>query len=77
MLLLRGGRVLRTGPIDDVLDAAGLSETFGLGLALSGGPTAGSARGLGDDEGEQRVLAPPDLVVEHALQHARPPHVPL
>ena len=37
-LLLRQGRVLRAGPIDDVLDADGLSETFGLALALERRP---------------------------------------
>ena len=33
-LLMRDGRILRAGPIDDVLDADGLSETFGLALTL-------------------------------------------
>ncbi|MGI9051113.1 MAG: ABC transporter ATP-binding protein [Ilumatobacteraceae bacterium] len=32
--LLRAGRVLRSGPIDDTLDSAALSECFGLGLQL-------------------------------------------
>jgi iron complex transport system ATP-binding protein len=34
VVLLRDGRILRSGPIDDVLDADGLSETFGLALTL-------------------------------------------
>ena len=34
VLMLRDGRVLRRGPIDDVLDAAALSECFGLTLSL-------------------------------------------
>jgi iron complex transport system ATP-binding protein len=33
-LLLRDGRILRAGLIDEVLDADGLSETFGLPLSL-------------------------------------------
>jgi iron complex transport system ATP-binding protein len=33
-LLLRSGEILRAGPIADVLDAEGLSETFGLPLTL-------------------------------------------
>lgn len=33
-LLMRGGRILRAGPIEDVLDGDGLSETFGLALEL-------------------------------------------
>ncbi len=33
-LLLRSGQILRAGPIADVLDAEGLSETFGLALTL-------------------------------------------
>ena len=33
-LLLRAGRVLAAGPIDDVLDEASLSETFGLALTV-------------------------------------------
>ena len=46
-LLLRDGRVLRRGPIDEVLDAEALSECFGLGSCSSAARTAGSARGLG------------------------------
>ncbi len=38
VLLLRGGRVLRRGRIDDVLDAAALSDCFGLPLALERRP---------------------------------------
>jgi iron complex transport system ATP-binding protein len=38
VLMMRQGRVLRCGPIDDVLDAAGLSECFGLDLALERRP---------------------------------------
>jgi iron complex transport system ATP-binding protein len=34
VVLLRDGRILRDGPIDEVLDADGLSETFGLALSL-------------------------------------------
>jgi iron complex transport system ATP-binding protein len=34
VLMLRDGRVLQRGPVDDVLDAAALSECFGLPLAL-------------------------------------------
>lgn len=34
VLLLRAGRVLASGPIDDTLDAEALSATFGLDLAL-------------------------------------------
>jgi iron complex transport system ATP-binding protein len=34
VLMLRDGRVLRRGPIDEVLDAAALSDCFGLALAL-------------------------------------------
>ncbi len=34
VLMLREGRVLRRGPIDDVLDAAALSDCFGLALSL-------------------------------------------
>lgn len=37
-LLLRSGRVLAAGPIDDVLDAEALSETFGLPLVLERRP---------------------------------------
>ena len=37
-LLLREGRVLRAGPIDAVLDADGLSATFGLDLELERRP---------------------------------------
>ena len=37
-LLLRAGRVLRSGPIDDVLDADGLTDCFGLALALERRP---------------------------------------
>jgi iron complex transport system ATP-binding protein len=33
-MLMRDGTILRAGPIGDVLDAEGLSETFGLALAL-------------------------------------------
>jgi iron complex transport system ATP-binding protein len=38
-LLLRDGRILRAGAIDDVLDADGLSETFGLALTLERRPS--------------------------------------
>ena len=38
VLMMHQGRVLRSGPIDDVLDAAGLSECFGLDLALERRP---------------------------------------
>ncbi|MET0577607.1 MAG: ATP-binding cassette domain-containing protein [Ilumatobacteraceae bacterium] len=38
VLMLRQGRVLRSGAIDDVLDATGLSECFGLELALERRP---------------------------------------
>jgi len=38
VLMLRDGRVLRRGPIDDVLDAAALSECFDLDLALERRP---------------------------------------
>ncbi len=38
-MLLRDGKILRAGPIDDVLDAAGLSETFGLALTLERRPS--------------------------------------
>jgi iron complex transport system ATP-binding protein len=38
-LLLRDGKILRAGPIDDVLDADGLSETFGLALTLERRPS--------------------------------------
>jgi iron complex transport system ATP-binding protein len=34
VLLLRGGRVVDQGPIDDVMTAEALSATFGLGLRL-------------------------------------------
>ena len=34
VLMLCDGRVLRRGPVDDVLDAAALSECFGLALSL-------------------------------------------
>lgn len=37
-LLLRGGRVLHAGPIDDVVDEHHLSATFGLDLALERRP---------------------------------------
>ena len=37
-MLLRAGRVLRAGPIGEVLDAAGLSATFGLELDLERRP---------------------------------------
>ena len=37
-LLLRGGAVLAAGPVGDVLDAPGLSETFGLDLELERRP---------------------------------------
>ena len=33
-LLLRGGEVVAAGPVDDVLTASALSDTFGLSLAL-------------------------------------------
>jgi iron complex transport system ATP-binding protein len=39
VLMLREGRVLRRGPIDDVLDAGALSECFGLTLSLERRPT--------------------------------------
>ncbi len=38
-MLLRDGKILRAGPIDDVLDADGLSETFGLALTLERRPS--------------------------------------
>jgi iron complex transport system ATP-binding protein len=38
VLLLRRGTVLAAGPVDDVLDAPGLSETFGLDLDLERRP---------------------------------------
>jgi len=38
-LLLRDGQILRSGPIDDVLDADALSETFGLELTLERRPS--------------------------------------
>ncbi len=38
-LLLRDGKILRAGPIGDVLDADGLSETFGLPLTLERRPS--------------------------------------
>ncbi len=38
VMLLREGRVLRAGPLADVLDAAALSETFGLALELERRP---------------------------------------
>ena len=38
-LLLRDGKILRSGPIGDVLDADGLSETFGLPLTLERRPS--------------------------------------
>jgi iron complex transport system ATP-binding protein len=34
VLLLRAGQVVQAGPIDDVLTAAALSDTFGLSLHL-------------------------------------------
>jgi iron complex transport system ATP-binding protein len=34
VLLLRGGRITAQGPVDDVLDAASLSSTFGVPLQL-------------------------------------------
>jgi len=37
-MLLRRGRVLRAGPVAEVLDAASLSETFGLQLELERRP---------------------------------------
>jgi len=46
-LLLRGGRILAAGPIDDVLTADALSEAFGLALRLDSrdGRFAARARG--------------------------------
>jgi iron complex transport system ATP-binding protein len=38
-LLLRDGQILRSGPIDDILDADALSETFGLELTLERRPS--------------------------------------
>jgi iron complex transport system ATP-binding protein len=38
-MLMRDGTILRAGPIDDVLDADGLSETFGLALTLERRPS--------------------------------------
>jgi iron complex transport system ATP-binding protein len=38
VMLMGAGRVLRAGPIGEVLDAAGLSETFGLDLELERRP---------------------------------------
>ena len=37
-LLLRGGRALAQGPIDEVLDATSLSACFGLDLCLERRP---------------------------------------
>jgi iron complex transport system ATP-binding protein len=44
-LLLRDGRALAQGPIDEVLTADSLSECFAMPLALERRPTAGSRRG--------------------------------
>jgi iron complex transport system ATP-binding protein len=38
-MLMRDGSILRAGPIGDVLDADGLSETFGLALTLERRPS--------------------------------------
>lgn len=38
VLMIRQGRVLRRGPVGEVLDGAGLSETFGIDLALERRP---------------------------------------
>jgi iron complex transport system ATP-binding protein len=44
-LLLRGGRTVAIGPIDEAITAASLSETFGLsvGLERAGGRFAARA----------------------------------
>jgi iron complex transport system ATP-binding protein len=70
-LVLRGGRVLAAGPLDEVLTAGRLSEAFGLALALDrrGGryaaravgrprPSAGPSTGSPDRPGASRVGSP-------------------
>jgi iron complex transport system ATP-binding protein len=46
VLLLRGGRVVAGGPLEDTLTAAALGETFGIGLELARSGQRWSARAL-------------------------------
>jgi iron complex transport system ATP-binding protein len=46
VLLLRAGQVVAAGPLRETLDAASLSETFGLALVLEGSAGRWSCRAL-------------------------------
>ena len=81
-LLVRGGRIVAAGPLDEALTDETLSECFGLPFGSSGSPVGSSCtpsdaelhdrRGADDDDQRpqrRRRKAPPDARPELAADH--------